>query len=190
MFDSFGDGWDSAYYNVYTQDGKLLYGGNLPPQSQKEGVNELCLIKNQCSIIMMESLGALHSHTFISSYPFTCLTYFIYFYTSSTFFLPYLLAYLLAHLLTQLFFSPLFFSLPFSPSLLFLLYFPRFLLLLFTSLSLPSLSFIFLHSFFFSSPLSPSFLFLPSLPPFSSSLLSLPSLPPFSPYIFFRSRAR
>lgn len=65
MFDSFGDGWDSAYYNVLSQDGKLLYGGNLPPQWKKESANELCLKKSQCSIIMLESLGIMGFHSFL-----------------------------------------------------------------------------------------------------------------------------
>ena len=76
MFDSYGNGWDNAYYNVYTQDGKLLYGGNLPPQLQKEGANELCLIKNQCSIIMMELLGkTFNILPFFSSFLPFCLSH-------------------------------------------------------------------------------------------------------------------
>ena len=74
MYDSYGDGWDSAYYNVYTQDGKLLYGGNLPPQEEKEGANELCLLKNQCSIVMMESLGTLLFHLYLDFF----LSFFLY----------------------------------------------------------------------------------------------------------------
>ena len=80
MFDSFGDGWDSAYYNVLSQDGKLLYGGNLPPQGEKESSNELCLKKDQCSIIMLESLGIIDFHSFLilfyHPHPSICLLFF------------------------------------------------------------------------------------------------------------------
>ena len=93
MFDSSSDGWDSAYYNVLSQDGKLLYGGNLPPQWKKESANELCLKKNQCSIIMLESLGMIGFHFFLilsylvipinpSIFPFFFVfSFFIYFIT-------------------------------------------------------------------------------------------------------------
>lgn len=85
MFDSFGGGWDSAYYNVLSQDGKLLYGGNLPPQGEKESTNELCLKKDQCSIIMLESLGIISFHSFLilfyHSHPFIYFSSFLRFFS-------------------------------------------------------------------------------------------------------------
>ena len=55
LTDSYGDGWNGAYYNVFSPDGSQLYGGSLP--DGLSGINNLCLPMGGCSVIMMESVG-------------------------------------------------------------------------------------------------------------------------------------
>lgn len=55
MEDSLGQGWNGAYYEIYTPDGRLKYGGGLLTGSA--GVHTLCL-PTGCSYVMMESTSS------------------------------------------------------------------------------------------------------------------------------------
>jgi hypothetical protein len=42
LFDSYGDGWNGAYYSIYDESGEQLYGGMLPNE-QESGSHTVCL---------------------------------------------------------------------------------------------------------------------------------------------------
>lgn len=55
LHDAYGDGWESAYYTVYSQGtGELLYGGTLA--DGKTATHSLCLPQG-CSTLLMEMVG-------------------------------------------------------------------------------------------------------------------------------------
>ena len=58
MSDSYGDGWNGAYYNIFSFDGVLLFGGSL--EDGTVGSHRLCLPVG-CSLLLMGAVGEASS---------------------------------------------------------------------------------------------------------------------------------
>ena len=55
LTDSYGDGWNGAYYDIYSDMGESLFGGTMI--DGQEEVHNVCLLKGSCYYVFFEAAG-------------------------------------------------------------------------------------------------------------------------------------